>query len=151
MPASITAVRTIVRDAIALEFTAEAFPVVHDKLHPALGMPDGLQPIAGVFPLREGPSSGDANVLLMDIGVQVFGGWDARIDPTQQVDPSAIEGWAWRFQRRLRLVNDPGTAGAWFLQLIALEYPDDPTGNKTRFEASIRAYANNPTYVETAA
>jgi hypothetical protein len=32
----------------------------------------------------------------------------------------------------------------WFLRLRSIEYPDDPTGNKTRLEARFTAWAHNP-------
>jgi hypothetical protein len=36
------------------------------------------------------------------------------------------------------------SADLWFLRIVGVEYPDDPTGNKTRLEARLVGQGTNP-------
>lgn len=145
--AAITIMRQAIMGAITAEFAADGIAVHSDKLHDSLG-DEG--PVAGVYPDREAPGTAgiDSDMVIM---VQVFRTYVRDIDPRQQVDPAEIEEWAWRLQRRFRdesTVNDPK---AWWWNVRDIDYPDDPTGNKSRFVMTLVGYGPNATIVETTA
>jgi hypothetical protein len=141
---------TIARDTLlallTTEFTADGFLITGDKLHKSLGH-DGQTRI-GVSPIQEIPWQKDNNVALISLLVQFYGAWEARIDPELQVDPDAVEVYAERFKRRLQ-GNDPDVATAWYFNLADIVYPEDPTGNITRFEAKVTTYGTNTSLVAT--
>lgn len=143
-----TLAREQLRDMLAAEYAAEQFPVRDDKLHGSLGA-NGT--VLGVYPERTPSSTRDRLVNEMEIIVQFYGKYDLKVDPTQTVSPSWIEAHAERFRNALRTITDTGTGQVWYYTLERIEYPDDPTGNKTRFEAYIRARGNNTALVETVA
>lgn len=128
-------------------FAAEGFSVSSDYLHASIGA-DGTK--IGVSPLRSNPGNRDNNVLEMQIFVQFYGKYKLMVDPKQKVDPSAIEGYAERFREALRTA-DPKTGSVWYYQLTSVNYPLDPTDNKTRFEATVVARGNNTALLETSA
>jgi hypothetical protein len=145
MAAAITELRNAVKATVAAEFAAEGFEVVSDKLHDAVGTD---RAIAAVFPEGERPhSSGIVSAFL--VSVQVFARWDPQIDPNQRVDPALIEGWAWRLQRRINPESAVNSANLSYYVVNDVIYPDDPTGNKTRFVMGITGYGHSPSLGET--
>lgn len=140
-----TQTRAALKTVIESEFSAENFTVLDDRLHESLG-DKGVR--IGTSPVREYPSSNNMNVLNSEILVQFYGKWRKEIDPTQQVDPSIIEGYAERFRRAVNGA-DPKTEYVWFFNVLEISYPNDPTGNKTRFEARVLATGENSAIIET--
>lgn len=147
MPA-ITDVRKDLITLLNTTFAAEGLTALDDKLYPSLGY-EG--PTAGVFPIRETPMPQNRLVDSIEVGIQVYNVWEKDVDDYQTVDPTLIEGWAGRFKQALRGQMTPATDKVWYFELVGLDYPDDPTGNKTRFEAVVRAFGQNPTLSETTA
>lgn len=152
MPVSepVTAPITIARNkliaVLTAEFAAEGWVPVADILHKSLGR-DGKTRI-GVSPMRESAIANNALLQRHTILVQFYRPWKDIIDPDQIVDPTDIETLAERFKRSL-VRNDPDTNSAWYFELQDIEYPHDPTGNATRFEARVIAWGSNTSLVET--
>lgn len=148
--AQTTAIRAAIKSIIAAEFSVELasddWHLWDDKLHRALGE-DGNY--FGTSPNSESPWARDNQVLQTDILVQFYGKWDKEVDPKQQVDPAIVETYSERLKRRIRSTGDNPTSHGWYFNLIRVDYPDDPTGNKTRFEAILQGYGNNSVLVET--
>jgi hypothetical protein len=141
MAAPETEARNALIAMLAAEFAAEEFPIRDDKLHRSLG---SKGTILGVYPERMVASPRDRYVSEMGLVVQFYSKYDLKVDPQQTVSPAKIEGFADRFRNALRTSNpDPNSPGVWYFTLERIEYPDDPTGNKTRFEAHLTARGNN--------
>lgn len=129
------------------EFATEQIPVESDKLHGSIGH-EG--PKIGVYPDRTSSSSTNRYVSEIEIVVQFYDRYTLKVDPKQKVSPDKIESYADRFRRKLaERTTDPRTGSVWYFTLERIDYPDDPTGNKTRFEARLRARGNNTALVET--
>lgn len=131
---------------IDAEYAPEGYTAIHDNLHPAVGQ-EGTR--IGIAPEEESPRGG--NMVQQDtvVTVKFYRRWDADVDPTKKVDPRVISEFADRFRNALRNASTPGTSKVWYFNLTRLVYPNDPTGNKTRFEATVTAYGNNAALVET--
>lgn len=132
------------------EFAPEGFIMIPDKLHPSLGRNSvavGVSPTEDIASVR--------NRLVQETWalVQFYNFWTDEIDPETLVNPYVITAYAERFRDALRRASaqDPGTGQLWYFDVDRITYPDDPTGNKTRFEATIRAFGNNSNLVETTA
>lgn len=127
---------------IAQEFSSESIIILHDKLHESRGH-EGNE--VGISPIRQGPRTSNGAVKETYVLVQFYMLWDKTIDPTDQVDPRIITGMADRFERKCESVqaSTPGTTEVWFFEITGIEYPDDPTGNKSRFHATVRAVGDN--------
>lgn len=146
---SVTAPETTARlaliNVIQTEFATEGFVVKGDHLHESLGMKGT---VIGVSPNRSRPNNSRYIELETTILVQFYGKWDKNVNPEQSVDPTKIETYAERFRRALR-TGDPNGNSVWFFNLSDVNYPADPTGNKTRFEATVVAVGSNPALIET--
>jgi hypothetical protein len=131
-------------------YTAEGWVGVHDELHESLGFD---QTRIGIAQDERGDivSSGNALVQETWVVVRFQGKYDLKVDPLQSVDPRIVANYAERFRRAIQTANVPsyGTNQTWFYDIREIRYPRDPTGNKTRFFATIRAYGNNSGLVET--
>jgi hypothetical protein len=103
----------------------------------------------GIAPEEETPRP--TNMLQQDtaITVKFYRRYDTTVDPNKKVDPRVIAGFADRFRQALRGASDVGTDSSWYFNLIRIRYPNDPTGNKTRFEADLVAYGSNSALIET--
>lgn len=147
---TVTAPETSARDALILllstEFGPDQFPVKSDKLHGSLGS-DGT--VIGVYPERMVSNPSQRLEAQYPLVVQFYGKYTLKVDPKQTVDPRWIEERAERFRRALRTITDPRTGEVWYFNLERVEYPDDPTGNKSRFEAYLTARGNNTALIET--
>jgi hypothetical protein len=85
--------------------------------------------------------------------VRFYGIYQKIVDPNLPVDPRIVANYAERFRRALQdaVVSTTGVDAMWYFQLVDIEYPRDPTGNRTRFVARLRAWGNNSALVETTA
>lgn len=131
-------------------FAPEGIVCEHDDLHESLGF-NG--PRLGIAPDERGDIVRGDNALVQEtwILVKFYGQWTKLVDPTQSVDPRAITLLAERFRDALQRSDQLATEHHWFYNLVQIRYPRDPTGNKTRFEALIRAFGANSALVETSA
>jgi hypothetical protein len=141
-----TAIKTIFED----EFSEEQFVMIFDNLHESLGR---SRVDVGIAPDEDVVSPANALVQETWVEVRFYDLWKQEISPETQVNPVRITNFAERFRDALRRqqATDPGTGQVWFFDVRRIRYPNDPTGNKTRFVASIRAYGNNANLVETVA
>jgi hypothetical protein len=148
-----TSAYEIAADALKLmidaEFAPEGIVTQHDNLHESLGFQG---PVAGISPARD---LVNRNNLIQETSLEVklYNTWVKLVDPTQAVDPRIITNYAERFRRGLQSIVVPSTGidVMWYFNLVQIEYPNDPTGNKSRFVATVRAWGNNSALVETAA
>ena len=145
---------TIISDAVIAafnaEFAAEGFVMIPDRLHESLGR---KRVAVGISPDEDSPNSRTRIAEEHYLTVQFYGLWDERIDPETQINPSIVVGYASRLKEALRQtqVADPGTDAVWYFDVDRVRYPNDPTGNKSRFEMTIRAWGSNQNLVETTA
>lgn len=130
------------------EFNDLGIVAIHDELHEALGN-DG--PVVGIAPDRIVPMAGNRAALHTDFHVQWFEFWEKEIDPTLEVDPRLITAIHNRLLRAVQRAAVTVNNDHWFFQWQGSEFPRDPVGNKTRFVASFRAWADNSAIVETRA
>lgn len=135
-----TALKTI----IDTKFSADGLVAVHDHLHESVGW-DGNY--VGISPDLERPETGSMAALGVYLKVQFYMKWEKQIDPFQKVDPFPIARLAQRFREGCRDSSLTYSGEFWFFQVLNITYPHDPTGNKTRFEASIKAWGNNAAVV----
>lgn len=135
-----------IKTLIDTEWATEGWTASHDNLHPAVGT-GGTR--IGIAPEEETPRPGNMVMADIVITVKFYRRWDPSVDETKKVDPHDIAAHAERFRQRLRTYNGPHTGRVWYFNLIRIRYPNDPTGNKSRFEADIVAYGNNTALVET--
>lgn len=129
-------------------FAPEGFVLTFDNLHPALGR---KRAYAGIAPATDRMRPGAAVVQETLVEIRLYLKWKEEINPETTIDPRVIAGYAERLRNALRAARttDPGTGLVWYFDVTNVDYPDDPTGNKTRFHATIRAYGNNSGLVET--
>lgn len=130
-------------------FLAEGAAAVHDDLHESLGF-DGEWHV-GINPDDRGDIVNARTALVQEtwIQVKVFAPWTKMVEPTQAVDPRDITEAAERFRRAIKASGQPATDPMWYFNLVQISYPRDPTGNRTRFVATIRVFGNNASLVET--
>jgi hypothetical protein len=141
-------VATALKALIDAEYSVEGYTAIHDHLHESMGI--GKTSI-GISPLRQDQLTGNAVVGQTWVKVQFYDVWNPEINPTQQVNPFRITNYADRFRRAVQ-AQQAGTLGSpevWWFEVVRIEYPHDPTGNKSRFEATICAYGDNPSLIET--
>lgn len=140
-------VATAVKAIIDTEFAAEGVVAIHDNLHPALGT---KRVSVGIAPVYETPRPGNMIVQETWIEVRFYDIWKKEITPETVVDPRKIAGYADRFRRAVMAARvTAGTDQVWFFDVMRVDYPNDPNGNKTRFVASVRAFGNNDALIET--
>jgi len=146
MPSPYSQAADAIKLIIDTEWAVEGWTAIHDNLHPAVGQ-EGTR--IGISPEDETPRPN--NMIQNDIAITVkfYRRWDADVDETKKVDPRLISEHAFRFQEALRTATTSSTGAVWYFNLVRLRYPNDPTGNKTRFEADLVAYGNNPALLET--
>lgn len=142
MADSYALVATALKTIIDTEFAPQSIVARHDKLHESLGS-QGVE--VGISPISQGAQVKRGIIKETLILVQFYNIWDKRIDPTQQVDPFLITGYADRFERRVESsqASSSGNNDLWYYRVVNIDYPDDPTGNKTRFEARVLAVGDN--------
>lgn len=130
------------------EFAAEGFTMTLDKLHESLGR-NRIE--VGIAPTEDVVMANNSAVQETWVEVRFYDLWKQEIRPETSVDPTRITDFAERLRDALRRARatDPGTGQVWYFDVRRTTYPDDPTGNKTRFHMSIRAFGNNAGLVET--
>lgn len=141
MSSPATTARSTLMSILETEFGSDNFAVRADRLDNSLGF-DGA--VIGVSPVREVVNATNRTELQTTLQVQLFGAWSQETDPYEIVDPTAVEGWADRLRRAIGAYQQTGTTDVWWFQLDRIEYSDDPTGNCTRFTATIMARGQNP-------
>lgn len=152
MPTAVTSPYVEAANALAAiidaEFTDLAVVTQHDNLHESLGY---MGTVAGVAPEYERPQGNDAVVNEIYLKVKFYGMFIKDVDNQQTVDPRVAATWAERFRRAVQAHNQAatGTTTLWYMSVTSVDYPKDPTGNKSRFEATVRAYGQNTALTET--
>jgi hypothetical protein len=143
-----TTVATAVKSVFEAEFAPEQFTLQFDNLHPALGR---YRVDVGIAPTEQRPNMRNRLVQETYVELRFYDLWTDEISPDTVVNPSKITGYADRLQRALHAAKatDPGTGEVWFFDVDRITYPDDPTGNKTRFHMTIKAQGDNPLLMET--
>jgi hypothetical protein len=142
-----TSAANAIAGIITAEFAPELIVPTHDKIHESLGT-EGIE--VGIEPMRWGRQARNANVKDTFLLVRFYDMWEKHIDPTQQVDPRRITAFADRFERRLESTQATvkGDNVTWYFEVTGVEFPDDPTGNKTRFVATIKAVGDNAALIQ---
>lgn len=141
MASAATAVRQRVIDIVEDEFSAEGLIVTNDKLTRAAGKEGAT--VAAVYPEAEYERPGQVIELVVPVVLQIYMAYTAEPDETIQVDPGVIEDYGDRLREAFRTQSSGNTSEMWFLRLTRIDYPDDPTGNKSRLEARIEGHGNN--------
>lgn len=146
-----TKLRTRLLSILAVEFTTEAVDWRDDKIHDSLGWDSG--PVGGCYPNQAGESFGQGLVQDTLVTVQLFNSWKREINPNETVSPATIEEWGERIRRACK-ADKNGIAGGvdahmWYYRVLRIEYPDDPSGNKTRLLATVQASSQNAGLVES--
>lgn len=136
-----TVARTALQTLLNAEFAADNIVVRSDRLDASLGQ-EGT--VVGVSPVREYADGANRLHLLVEMRVQFYGRWDADGDPGRVIDPAKVEAYADRLRRAVGAGHPAVSADLWWFDLIEVTYPADPTGNITRFEATVLAHAQNP-------
>lgn len=117
-------------------------PVEYDKLLRAAGK-DGAAKLA-IYPEGAQPARQQRITLVVPVVLQVFLAYAAEPDENLVVNPLTIVDLAESFRQGFGPASvEPATGEAWFLRLQGVRYPDDPTGNKSRFEALIEGVGTN--------
>lgn len=141
MPATEILLMERVAQIADAEFTPEGLVTEFDRLGRSAGF-DGRDRMA-VSVERAAERAGQVMVLEPEATLQLYLSYDATPDSTIAVDPRVIAAYADRLRAAFRQ-NSSGTTGdLWYVRLTRVEYPDDPTGNKSRLEATILANGNN--------
>lgn len=142
------AAATAIKAAIDAEFAPEQIVAIHDNLHESLGI---KRVSVGIAPIEDTVMGNNNVVQETMVEVRFYDLWDPEINPDQSVNPFKITAYAERFRNAIRRLSatTPGTGQVWYFDVRRIAYPNDPTGNKTRFHATIRAYGNNSGLVET--
>lgn len=132
---------TALKQIIDTEFVDLAINTIHDYAHESLG--GNGDAVVALSPNFEQAAPGQEVRLDQDILIQWYGHWDKEIDPTQQVDPFEITAIADRLRRKIESTTATATSEVWYFKVLRIDYIKDPTGNKTRFHATIRAFGDN--------
>lgn len=143
---SYAAVANDLKTLLDTVFAPEGIEAIHDNLHAALGE---ASPVLGIAPMRDTPKPGQEVTEEHWVEVKFFDRWKKEITPATVIDPRIIAAKADRFKNAVRENNNPGTGQVWFYKITNVDYPNDPTGNKSRFIATVLAYGNNVALIET--
>lgn len=139
----------IVISVFQTEFADLGLTMVPDNLHESLGR---YRRAAGIAPTEDAPMLSNRVVQDTMAEVRVFDLWTDEIDPETMVNPFSIAAEAERFRKALsRSHQNPGTGEVWYFDVDRIWYPNDPTGNKSRYHMTLRARGNNSALIETTA
>jgi hypothetical protein len=135
-------VATALKTILDGEFTDLTITAVHDKIHESLGY---RRVEVGISPVRESATTGREIQMTSTVLIQWYDLWDKEIDNEQVVNPFLITERADRLRRAIETASAAiaGTPEIWYFKVDNTEYPDDPTGNKSRFEMTVTAYGDN--------
>lgn len=133
---------TALKAIIDAEFAAEQFVAVHDRLHESLG---ATRTEIGISPENWRPMPNQRSIKLTYVLVQFYNRYDLDIDPTQKVDPLVIAGYAERLESAIQTTqaSTPGTGEMWYFDVESVDFPQDPTGNKSRFHMVVLGRGDN--------
>lgn len=137
-----TDIRAYIKTAVEAEFSTENFTVEDTKLLRAAGM-DGRNRVA-TSPVRARENDRVAIRLDVEVTLQMYLAFEAEPDEDRTVNPAVIEGYGGRVRTCLAPNSAMATANLWGLRVTEIDYPDDPNGQKTRLEATIEGFADNP-------
>lgn len=141
MAASQSQLRAVLKGALEeILLPEEEWTIFDGKMHASLGAD---YQCAAVAPEEDRVHPGNQMVLHPVAFVQVFLRWEKVVDNQRVVDPAPIETLADQFRDALQSRQDPGVDDLWFFKVERLWYPDDPTGQKTRFHAFVQGDADN--------
>jgi hypothetical protein len=148
MPSAYTQVADLLKVIIDTEFAAEGFIAIKDDLHESLGR---KRVDIGIAPVEDVLQPGNALVQETTVEVKFYDLWTNEISPNTIVDPTRITEYAERFRNALGAGARAfaGNNQLWYFDVQRVTYPRDPTGNKTRFVATIRAKGTNGGLIET--
>lgn len=136
-----TQVRARVKAIFAATFAAEGWEAADDKLTRAAGK-DGVTQ-AACYPEAARERFGAVEMLDIPVVLQLYLAYTAEPDENIVVDPTIIEGYAGRLRTAFRTQSSANDPDFWSLRLQRIEYPPDPTGNISRFEAYILGAGQN--------
>lgn len=141
-------VATSVKAVFDAEFATEQFRMQFDNLHEAVGRD---RVAVGIAPVEDRANARTRIMQEAWLEVKFYGLWDDTIAPDTVINPFKITAYAERLRDALRRsqATDPGTGQVWFFDVDRTQYPNDPTGNKSRFVMTIRAFGNNANLTET--
>ena len=133
---------------IDTEFAPEGLVAIKDDLHESLGRKAAA---VGIAPVEDVLQGGNDLVQETTVEVKFYDLWKQEINPNTVVDPTRITEFAERFRAAVGrgAAEFGGTNELWFYDIRRITYPRDPTGNKTRFVATIRCKGNNVFLTET--
>ncbi len=139
-----TGIKAII-DAV---YDAEGFKAKHDDLHESLGY---RRVEIGISPLRITPLPSNQSVDQTFIKIQFYGLYKREVDPELQINPFTVAAYHDRLATALETqqATDPDSNAVWYYQIVNTEFPRDPTGNKSRFEMTVRALGGSPGLGET--
>lgn len=137
-----TAARQKVASIIQTAFSAESVTVEPTKLLRAAARDGRTRVACSPDSAAEVPRA--VNELEVSLLVQYYLPFDDEPDENRTVDPGPIEAIADRLRRAFGPNSSGITADQWFIRLRSITYPDDPTGHKTRLEARVTAWCENP-------
>jgi len=135
-----------IKQIIDTEFADLGVDTLHDQVHESLGH-DRI--VVGIAPNYDAPQARDENVQETWLDVRFWNLYNLQIDPEQIVDPRIITNYAERLKRAVKAANITINGQVWYFSVRRTTYPDDPTGNKSRFVMTFRAFGNNAALVET--
>lgn len=145
-----TRLRERLIQALEDEFSTEGIKFLNDKLHDSKGR-EGH--IGAVYPGPTQVQQGNELILEPTAYVQLFGKWEAVVDPDRTIDPTPVEEWAERLRRACQGDGNEGVDGGdehlWFYSVTRIEYPPDPGGNISRLLATVVGKAQNPALIPT--
>lgn len=130
------------------EFADLAVAARHDNLHESLGRGERF---VGIAPTEETVNNRNGLVQETWIEVRFYNPYPQEIDPRTEVDPRIVAEQAERLRAAIRdfHVTSSGSDEVWYFDCQRVTYPNDPTGNKSRFHMSIRAFGRNSALLET--
>lgn len=148
MASPFEAVASAIIGVFNTEFAAEQFTMIPDELHESLGR---KRVDVGIAPVEDLVQASNGIVQETWVEIKFYDRWKQEISPDTQINPYIITGYADRLRNALRVarIQDPGTDQVWFFEVRRVQYPRDPTGNKSRFIMTVRALGSNSNLVET--
>ena len=142
--------------ATATEFRSDLIDLIEDAFDDQFDVLSGKLPrhmgsdgdYCGVSTARQAPRSGQMNDQEITVVVQFHLQYpkEKPIQPKLVTDQSAIETVVETFQAA---VEDNGrgsgtTSGRWYFNIVGVDYPDDPIGQKSRAEVTLVSHGTNP-------
>ena len=126
------------------------FPEVFDGRLPRLMGYDGNY--CGVSPETQTPTLSQQLDQQTAVLVQFYMKYEKQkpIDPKMVLSPAVVEETVERFQQAVQdAIGANSTGGRWYYGITSINYPPDPTGQKTRAEIIVTAHGSNPAIIET--